>query len=92
MKCNKIIGIGWNYSKHILELNSTASPKPVEPIFFLKPSSSIIQAGELIEVPIGCIVHHEIELGVWIGKGGRDIKRKDAMDHVSGYCLGLTRS
>lgn len=42
-----------------------------------------------IEIPKGCIVHHEVELGVVIGSGGRDISKDAAMDHVAGYVLAL---
>ncbi|KAJ3338667.1 hypothetical protein HDU91_001149 [Kappamyces sp. JEL0680] len=82
----KIIGIGWNYVKHANELQATL---PTEPLFFLKPSSSIIRQGA-IEIPPGCIVHHEIELGLVIGKDGRDIAEADAMDHISHYAAALT--
>ena len=34
-------------------------------------------------------VHHEIELVVAIGKGGKDIPVDQALDHVWGYGVGL---
>ena len=34
-------------------------------------------------------LHHEVELVVAIGTGGRDIKAADAMKHVWGYAVGL---
>ena len=34
-------------------------------------------------------LHHEVELVVAIGKGGRDIRAADALDHVWGYAVGL---
>lgn len=30
-----------------------------------------------------------VELGVIIGKGGRDIRKEDALSHIDGYCLAL---
>ncbi|KAJ2009915.1 hypothetical protein GGI04_000014 [Coemansia thaxteri] len=42
-----------------------------------------------IEIPRGCVVHHEVELGVVIGKSGRDIKAVDAFKHIAGYALAL---
>jgi fumarylpyruvate hydrolase len=33
--------------------------------------------------------HHEIELVVAIGKGGKNINKKDALDHVWGYGVGI---
>lgn len=40
-------------------------------------------------MPKGCTVHHEIELGVVIGKDGRDIRARDAESFVGGYFLAL---
>ena len=34
-------------------------------------------------------LHHEMELVVAIGTGGRDIAESDALTHVWGYCAGL---
>ena len=34
-------------------------------------------------------LHHEIELGVVIGKEGSCISKEDAMNYVGGYCLTL---
>jgi len=34
-------------------------------------------------------LHHELELVVAIGKGGRNIAAADALDHVWGYAVGL---
>jgi acylpyruvate hydrolase len=34
-------------------------------------------------------LHHEVELGVVIGKDGKFIKEEDAMSHVLGYVLAL---
>ncbi len=43
-----------------------------------------------LQVPVQCQeLHHEVELAVVVGKGGRDIATKDAMAHVSGYALAL---
>jgi acylpyruvate hydrolase len=39
---------------------------------------------------VGCSnLHHEVELGVVIGRGGSDIPRSDALAHVSGYFVAL---
>ncbi len=43
-----------------------------------------------LQIPIGCKeIHHEIELGVVVGKGGRGISEADSMSHVAGYVLAL---
>eukprot|EP00461_Guttulinopsis_vulgaris_P003697 UN03698 len=67
---------------------------PTDPVLFLKPPSSIILQKDTnnnkIEIPHGCSnLHHEVELGIIIGKNGRDIPQSEAMDYVAGYFLGL---
>ncbi|KAJ7375215.1 Acylpyruvase fahd1, mitochondrial [Desmophyllum pertusum] len=43
-----------------------------------------------MELPPGCEqLHHEVELGVVIGKTGVAISESNAMDHVGGYALAL---
>ncbi|KAJ7264878.1 hypothetical protein B0H12DRAFT_1201099 [Mycena haematopus] len=82
----QIVAIGRNYMEHVKELNNTA---PKEPFFFLKPTTSYISSGGTVEIPSGIIAHHEVELGVVIGKGGRDITQADAESHVAGYALAV---
>ncbi|KAL4456924.1 hypothetical protein ABPG74_014562 [Tetrahymena malaccensis] len=81
---NKIIAIGKNY------LAPNEQP-PAEPIIFQKPFSSIVPPGvtQFSFPNNGRDVLHEIELGVMIGRGGRNIKQDDALTHVGGYFLGL---
>lgn len=57
---------------------------------FLKATSSIVGPAQGIQVALPeRRTDYEVELGVVIGKPGRDISRADAMAHVAGYCLGL---
>ena len=73
------------YPKHALELGN---PIPQEPVFFLKPSSSIIEFGQ-IETCEGD-VHHEIELVLKIGDEGMpsqmalglDLTKRSVQDHL----------
>ncbi|KAJ3315588.1 hypothetical protein HDV04_002002 [Boothiomyces sp. JEL0838] len=58
-------------------------------MLFLKPTSSFLQNGGKIEIPKNCDVHHELELGVIIGKTGRDIPLQEANSFVDGYVLAL---
>ncbi|KAB5595465.1 Vacuolar calcium ion transporter [Ceratobasidium theobromae] len=81
----KIIAIGRNYLEHIKELGNTVPP---EPFFFLKPTTSYL-TGRHFEVPQGVLVHHEVELGVVIGKTGRDISEAQADSYVAGYTLSI---
>ncbi|KAJ1308764.1 hypothetical protein OPQ81_004454 [Rhizoctonia solani] len=81
----KIVAIGRNYLEHIKELGNTVPP---EPFFFLKPTTSYL-TGKRFEVPKGVLVHHEVELGVVIGKTGRDISEAHADSYVAGYTLSI---
>ncbi|KAG9318916.1 hypothetical protein JVU11DRAFT_1028 [Chiua virens] len=82
----KIVAIGRNYSEHIKELGNT---RPKEPFFFLKPTTSYLTSGGNFEIPAGVIAHHEVELGLVIGKGGRDISPDAAESHIAGYALAV---
>ncbi|KAF9053153.1 hypothetical protein BJ165DRAFT_1445867 [Panaeolus papilionaceus] len=46
-------------------------------------------SGGKFEIPQGIVAHHEVELGVVIGKSGRDISQADALSHVAGYTLAV---
>lgn len=64
-------------------------PSPVLPLsMFLKAPSSVLDPGGVVELSSqdAIIFHHEAELGVVVGPGGRDIPVERAMEHVFGYC------
>ncbi|KAJ1920137.1 hypothetical protein H4219_001510 [Mycoemilia scoparia] len=82
----KIVAIGRNFSEHAKELGNEV---PTAPFFFFKPTSSFVKSPGNIEIPKGSVVHHEVELGVVIGKTGRDINEQNAFQHVAGYVLAL---
>ncbi|CAG8552381.1 8282_t:CDS:2 [Ambispora gerdemannii] len=82
----KIVAIGRNYTEHAKELSNSV---PKSPFFFLKPTTSYVLQGGNVEIPKGCVVHHEVELGVVIGKDGRDIPALEAFNYISGYALGI---
>lgn len=85
---SKIIAYPVNYHDHGREMQ--ASYRATVQGFFLKPPSSLSGPSDTVvlpEVP-GREVHHESELGIVIGKGGRNIAAADWKDHVFGYtCL-----
>jgi acylpyruvate hydrolase len=65
-------------------------PVPESPIFFLKPTTAVIESGRIILKPaISNDLHHEVEMTVLIGRGGKHIQRGDALSHVPGYGIGL---
>jgi 2-keto-4-pentenoate hydratase/2-oxohepta-3-ene-1,7-dioic acid hydratase in catechol pathway len=85
---SKVIAYPVNYHDHGREMQ--AGYRADVQGFFLKPPSSLSGASEPVVLPVvpGREVHHESELGIVIGKGGRDIPRADWADHVFGYaCL-----
>ncbi len=82
----KIFCIGLNYSDHAAETGATVGDIPV---VFSKFSSALLAPGEPIRLPtISDKVDFEAELVVVIGKGGRNIPRDVASEHVFGYCCG----
>lgn len=79
--------IGRNYAEHAKELNH---PIPKSPIIFMKPACSLLEDGGSVIIPKGTHnVHHEAELVVAIGKGGKNIPKSSAFDHVAGYAIGI---
>ena len=83
----KIVAVGRNYKAHAAELGNAV---PEDPLLFLKPTTSYIEQGQSIVVPSRCSeLHHEVELGVVIGRGGKDIPEPLATSHIGGYTLAL---
>jgi 2-keto-4-pentenoate hydratase/2-oxohepta-3-ene-1,7-dioic acid hydratase in catechol pathway len=83
----KILCIGRNYVDHIKELGNEM---PDRPIIFMKPASSVIGEGELIVIPLySSDCHHEAELALLIGTGGKNIAPDEAMGHVAGYGVAI---
>lgn len=83
----KLLCIGRNYAKHAAEMDSDV---PDTPMVFLKPSTALVESGGTVEIPaVSNEVHHEVEMVVLIGTGGRHIDAADALDHVAGYAVGL---
>jgi fumarylpyruvate hydrolase len=56
----------------------------------MKPADAIVPTGSLLPFPTHTHdLHHEVELVVALGQGGRDIPAEDALAHVFGYAVGL---
>jgi fumarylpyruvate hydrolase len=88
---HRIYCVGRNYADHVREMGNDLRDPPV---FFMKPADAVVASGAAIPYPPGTVnLHHEVELVVAIGRGGRDLAPVDAAAHVFGYAVGndLTR-
>jgi len=84
----RIFCVGRNYAEHAREMGYDPDREP--PFFFMKAPSSIVQNGSTVDYPVGTKdVHHEIEMVVAIGRGGKNIPVEKALEHVWGYGVGL---
>ncbi len=87
MKIGKIVCLARTYKAHAKEMNAKIT---AEPLLFLKPSSAVIFNNQSIIIPKRSeVLHHEVELGVVIGKKCKNIIKERAMDYVLGYLLAL---
>jgi acylpyruvate hydrolase len=81
----KVWCVGLNYANHIAE---TGSQTPSHPTMFAKYAIALTGPNDPIEVPTTSDrVDWEVELGVVIGTGGRNVSVEDALDHVAGYTV-----
>jgi len=84
----RIYCVGRNYAAHAREMGH--DPDREDPFFFMKPADAILPSGATMPYPPKTnSLHHEFEMVVAIGKGGRDIPVDKALDHVFGYGSGL---
>ena len=87
--------VGRNYCAHAAELATTVfrSSMPAQdewPIVFSKLPECVIGPHDVVRLPGAAVssqIDYESELAVVIGRGGRDIARSRAMDHVFGYTI-----
>jgi len=85
---HRIYCVGRNYAKHAREMGMDPDREP--PFFFSKPADAVVANGTPVPYPPRTAnLHHEIELVVAIGTGGRDVPLDRALDHVYGYAVGL---
>jgi len=84
----RIYCIGRNYLAHIREMGEADERDP--PIFFQKPSDSIVEEGVTVPYPTATSDYqYEAELVVAIGKAGEDMAAAAANEHIFGYAVGL---
>jgi fumarylpyruvate hydrolase len=88
---HRIYCVGRNYEEHAKEMGFTGREPP---FFFMKPADAlvVVEADSTGTLPYPSLTknfHHEIELVVAIGTGGKNIKAADAHTHIYGYAVGL---
>lgn len=87
----RVYCVGRNYAEHAQEMGHSGREPP---FFFMKPADALVPVAEgetgSVDYPtLTANLHHEIELVVAIGTGGRDIAAADAATHIWGYAVGL---
>ncbi len=83
---NQIIGIGANF---VAKIEDLPSELPEIPVFFFKPTSSVIGPDEDIVIPEAIDeVKFESELAVIIGKDTKNVTEDEVLDYVFGYTVG----
>ena len=97
----KVVAAASNYGEHVAEMHGVQERTlgrveawMMQFDVFLKAPSSVVGPGAEIVLPpdvvaAGHEVHHESELVVVIGRGGKDIPVESAMDAVLGFTAGL---
>ncbi|MGP3937851.1 fumarylacetoacetate hydrolase family protein [Nonomuraea sp. KM88] len=98
----KIIACASNYGAHVAEMREVVAPEQTAGAgawlldfdVFLKAPTSVSGPADEVRLPTaapaaGREIHHESELSLVIGRGGRDIAEADAAAHVLGYLIGL---
>jgi fumarylpyruvate hydrolase len=88
---HRVYCVGRNYAEHAVEMGFTGREPP---FFFMKPADALVPVADgetgAIDYPsLTHNLHHEVELVVAIGSGGRDIGAADAVRHIWGYAIGL---
>ncbi len=88
---HRIYCVGRNYALHAIEMGHSGREAP---FFFMKPSDAVLPVAEGTtgRMPYPTMtksLHHELELVVAIGRGGRNIAAESALEHVWGYAVGL---
>ena len=85
----RIFCIGRNYAEHAREMGAVVEKDA--PLFFCKPADAVVSDGADVPYPQATAdLHHEVEMVVALGAGGRDLSPEAAAALVWGYGVGLT--
>lgn len=83
----RVYCIGRNYAAHAVEMGH--DPDREDPFFFQKNPDNLNTSGGFPYPPKSSDVHHEVEMAVMLGTGGRDIPVHKALECVFGYAASL---
>ena len=84
-----VYALAGNYKDHLVGAPPERLEKYKIPQFFMKSTSCLIGHGDAIKLPKEAgRVDYEGEVVVVIGKGGRNIPKERAMEHVLGVTVG----
>ncbi|MEY3430697.1 MAG: hypothetical protein RJB30_629, partial [Actinomycetota bacterium] len=82
---SKIVCVGKNYADHAAEMGGEV---PKEPIIFIKPNTSVIGPGDVIQWPKASErVDHEAELAIVISRICKEVPKEKFRDVIFGYTL-----
>lgn len=84
---HRVYCVGRNYAEHAREMGGDPDREP--PFFFSKPADAVTQSAVVPWPARTGDLHHEVELVVALGRGGRDIPAQDALACVYGYAVGV---
>lgn len=87
LSLGKVVCVGRNYADHAKELNN---PVPSEPLFFIKPATSVVNLEAGFSIPVNqgeC--HHEVEMAILIGAQLTQANAQQAKDAIAGIGLAL---
>ena len=85
---HRIYCVGQNYAAHAREMGG--NPERESPFYFMKPADAVVPDGAAVPYPPRTAnLHHEVELVVALGRGGRDVPVADALSLVFGYAVGV---
>lgn len=82
---SKVVCVGKNYADHAAEMGGEV---PKEPIIFIKPNTSVIGPGDLIQWPKQSErVDHEAELAIVISRICKEVPKAKYADVIFGYTI-----
>lgn len=83
----KIICIGLNYRRHVMEMGH---PFPAEPVVFMKPDSSLLKKNKPFFLPdFSDEIHYETEVVIKISKLGKSIEPRFAYRYYDEVTVGI---